>query len=131
MPYTLGVERAFIAQHYLVGGAWGAENQLHSHAYRLELQLEANHLDEHGYCVDIVHVEAVLDAALDGLRDRTLNELPAFAGLNPSIEHLCRILCRQLAQTLRAPNLTALTVRVWENRIAWAAYRLELRPSTG
>ena len=74
MPYTLGVEREFIAQHYLVGGDWGAENQLHSHAYRLELQLEADHLDAFGYCVDIVQVEAALcgtpsvASALPGVR---------------------------------------------------------------
>ncbi len=127
--YTLGVERDFVAQHFLVGGDWGAENQLHSHAYRLELLLEADALDAHGYCVDIVQVEAALDAAVAGLRDRTLNELPAFAGLNPSIEHFCRILCEQLAQAVHAPNLTAVTVRVWENRIAWASYRLALRTS--
>lgn len=127
--YTLGVERDFVAQHFLVGGDWGAENQLHSHAYRLELQLEADALDAHGYCVDIVQVESALDAAVAGLRDRTLNELSAFAGLNPSIEHLCRILCEQLAHALHAPNLTAVTVRVWENRIAWASYRLALRTS--
>jgi 6-pyruvoyltetrahydropterin/6-carboxytetrahydropterin synthase len=125
--YTLGVQREFVAQHFLIGGDWGAENRLHSHAYRLELQLETDSLDQHGYCVDIVHVERALDSLVDSLRDRTLNDLPAFAGLNPSIEHLCRIACTELADTVRAPNLTSITVRIWENRIAWASWRKELR----
>jgi hypothetical protein len=47
--YTIAVQRDFIAQHYLIGGDWGAENELHSHHYRLELQLEGAALDEHGY----------------------------------------------------------------------------------
>jgi len=129
--YSLGVQREFVAQHYLIGGDWGDENRLHSHAYRLELVLEADSLDVHGYCVDIVAVEAALDALVASLRDRTLNDLPEFAGLNPSIEHFCRIACQALARSIQAPNLTAMSVRIWENRIAWAAWRMELRPPAG
>ena len=125
--YTLAVQRDFVAQHYLVGGDWGAENTLHSHHYRLELQIEADSLDAHGYCVDIVAVEAALDELVARYRDRTLNEQPPFEGLNPSIEHFTHIACMELADRVAAPNLTALRVRIWENAIAWAAYRLQLR----
>ena len=125
--YTLAVQRDFIAQHFLIGGDWGAENNLHSHHYVLELQLEGDALDQHGYLVDIVHVEQALEALVAAYRDKTLNDLPPFAGLNPSIEHFTRIAAEQLAATVSAPNLTALTVRIWENQIAWAAYRMALR----
>jgi 6-pyruvoyltetrahydropterin/6-carboxytetrahydropterin synthase len=54
--------------------------------------------------------------------DRLLNERPEFKGLNPSIEHFARIVCQQLARPLAAPNLTQITVRVWENDIASASY---------
>ncbi len=124
--YTLAVARDFIAQHYLVGGDWGAENLLHSHHYRLELLLEGRELDRHGYLVDIIEVEAALDELAAALRDRTLNDLPEFAGLNPSIEHFTRIAAERLAPRVAAPNLSALTVKIWENEIAWAAYRLRL-----
>ncbi|RIK41876.1 MAG: 6-pyruvoyl tetrahydropterin synthase [Chloroflexi bacterium] len=125
--YTLAVQRDFIAQHFLIGGDWGAENNLHSHHYMLELQLEGDALDQHGYLVDIVHVEQALEALVAAYRDKTLNDLPPFAGLNPSIEHFTRIAAEQLAATVSASNLTALTVRIWENQIAWAAYRMALR----
>ncbi|MBW7882225.1 MAG: 6-carboxytetrahydropterin synthase [Caldilineaceae bacterium] len=125
--YTLAVQRDFVAQHYLIGGDWGAENQLHSHHYQLELNLEGDRLDQHGYLVDIVAVEAALDAIVAYYRDRTLNDLPEFAGLNPSIEHFTRIVCGTLAERIAAPTLTALSVRIWENNIAWAAYRQQLR----
>jgi len=124
--YTLAVQRRLIARHYLVGGDWGAENECHSHYYRIEVQLQGRELDAHGYLVDIVEVESRLDEQLAYYRDRTLNELPEFQGLNPSIEHFARILCRQLRQLLAAPNLTALQVTIWENDIAWTAYREEL-----
>jgi 6-pyruvoyltetrahydropterin/6-carboxytetrahydropterin synthase len=125
--YTLAVKRDFVAQHFLIGGDWGAENQWHSHHYQLELTLEGDTLDQHGYLVDIVDVEQNLSTLVAHYRDKTLNELPEFAGLNPSIEHFTRIVCLSLAERLHAPTLTALTVKIWENEIAWAAYRCLLR----
>jgi len=125
--YTLAVKRAFVAQHFLIGGDWGAENFWHSHHYQLELKLEGAALDQHGYLVDIVEVERQLNEIVAYYRDKTLNDLPEFAGLNPSIEHFTRIVCLTLAERLHLPNIRALTVRIWENDIAWAAYRHELR----
>ncbi len=123
--YTLGLRRRFIAQHYLIGGDWGPENERHSHAYTLELVLEGATLDRHGYLVDLVEVEQAVEAVLARYRDRTLNDLEEFQGLNPSVEHFARILAEALNRRIQAPNVTALTVRLWENENAWAAYRLE------
>ena len=123
--YTVAVKRDFVAQHFLIGGDWGSENELHSHHYLIEFQLEGASLDQHGYLVDIVDIEANLDALVAEYRDKTLNELPAFAGKNPSIEHFSRILCTTLGERIAAPNISAFTVKLWENEIAWAAYRLE------
>ena len=124
--YTVAVKRDFIAQHYLVGGDWGPENDLHSHNYFIEVQLHGNTLDRHGYLVDIVDIEANLDALIAAYRDQTLNEMPAFAGLNPSIEHFSRILCESLAGRIQASTLNAITIQLWENEIAWASYRVEI-----
>lgn len=123
--YTVAVKRSFVAQHFLFGGDWGSENELHSHHYVIELQLEGATLDQHGYLVDIVDIETNLDALVTEYRDKTLNELPAFAGKNPSIEHFSRILCETLNERIAAPNISAFVVKLWENEIAWASYRLE------
>lgn len=120
--YTVSVQRDFVAQHFLIGGDWGAENQRHSHHYRVELQLSGASLDQHGYLVDIVDIENHLNALVAYYRDRTLNEMPEFAGLNPSIEHFSRILCQQFSQRIQAANISRLTVKLWENEIAWASY---------
>ena len=124
--YTTAVKRDFIAQHFLIGGDWGAENQLHSHHYAVEVQLHGPTLDQHGYLVDIVDIEHNLEALVAHYRDQTLNDLPEFAGLNPSIEHFCRIFCLALAQRITAPNLTAITLKIWENDIAWSSYQLSV-----
>ncbi|HEY5669059.1 MAG TPA: 6-carboxytetrahydropterin synthase [Anaerolineales bacterium] len=129
--YTVAVKRDFIAQHYLIGGDWGAENQLHSHHYQAEVQLEGSELDQHGYLVDIVDIENALDTLVARYRDRALNDLPEFAGLNPSIEHFSRILCQALVAHIQSANLRAVTVKLWENEIAWASYRAEDLNSRG
>ena len=129
--YTVAVKRDFIAQHYLIGRDWGAENQLHSHHYQAEVQLVGSELDQHGYLVDIVDIENALDTLVARYRDRALNDLPEFAGLNPSIEHFSRILCQALVAHIQSANLRAVTVKLWENEIAWASYRAEDLNSRG
>jgi 6-pyruvoyltetrahydropterin/6-carboxytetrahydropterin synthase len=125
--YTLGLQREFDARHFLVGGDWGPENSPHSHHYRIEVQLEGDALDEHDYLVDLVEVEARLDGLVSYYTGRTLNDLPQFAGRNPSIEWFARALCEELSSQLAAGNLSAVTFKVWENEVAWASYRQELR----
>ena len=124
--YTVAVERDFIAQHFLFGGDWGAENSPHAHHYVVEVQLKGTTLNEHGYLVDIVDVEAILSELANHYRDRMLNALPEFAGINPSIEHFARILCEAFAERLKEGHLSALQVKIWENRIAWASYVKEV-----
>ncbi|MCX8049002.1 MAG: 6-carboxytetrahydropterin synthase [Methylohalobius sp.] len=119
--YQLGLQRDFIARHYLIGGDFGAENIEHSHAYRVEVRLSGEMLNRHGYLVDLVVLEQAVEKVVARFRDRCLNELPEFAGLNPSLEHFCRILYQELKRCSELGGL-ALTVRLWENPHAWASY---------
>ena len=123
--YTLCVKRDFIARHFLIGGDWGPENLPNSHHYILELQMEGKELDQHGYLVDIVDVEKHLDEIVSYYKEQMLNEKPEFLGLNPSLEHFARILATSLSERIRAQNITAIKVVLWENESAWAAYRVE------
>ena len=123
--YSVAVQRDFIAQHYLIGGDWGMENKLHAHHYRIEVSLEGIELNQHGYLVDIVDIENNLEALVSHFRDQTLNDLPQFAGLNPSIEHFARIFCQAFIAKIQAENINAVSVKIWENEIAWAAFREE------
>ena len=121
--YTLAVRRDFSAQHALVGGDWGSENEPHTHHYLVEACCHGKQLDRHGYLLDICEVEARLDQLVDYFRDADLNSLPEFEGLNPSIEHFARIWCRKLRKKINTTALTALSVKIWENEVAWAEYR--------
>ncbi len=121
--YTVAVTKDFIANHFLVGGDWGDENHPHAHHYVLEVRIESESLDQHGYLVDIVEIEAALKEVVDYFRDSMLNDKPEFAGLNPSLEHFSRILSEKLLAGITPPGDGTLTVKLWENESCWAAYR--------
>ena len=124
--YKLSITEEFVAQHFLTVPDCGPENILHSHIYALEVLLEGSTLDEYGYLVDIDLVKAAIGGILDRFRDHTLNDDPAFSGLNPSIEHFSRIVCDDLKSTLKKTNLDHMTVKIWEDRHAWASFETKL-----
>lgn len=122
--YSVAVSRDFIANHFLVGGDWGSENFPHAHHYVAEVRIDAEQLDRHGYLVDIVAIEAALDAIVTDFRDQLLNDKPEFNGLNPSIEHFSRIIAEKLLAAIEPPGSGSLRVKLWENSSCWAAYRM-------
>jgi 6-pyruvoyltetrahydropterin/6-carboxytetrahydropterin synthase len=124
--YILGIQRDFIALHYLIGGDWGIENNLHAHHYTVEIHLEGTRLNEHGYLVDIVALQAHVDELIALYRDHTLNDLTDFRGLNPSLEHFARIFCQAFLARMLADNLQAIQVNLWEDKTAWTGYRQKL-----
>ncbi len=125
--HQLAITRDFFAQHFLIGGDWGKENQKHSHHYKVEVRIEAPELNEHGYLVDIVELEAALRQIIATVADKTLNDLPPFQGLNPSLERFARIIWQALAEKLKLDS-GGLSVKLWENDSDWAAYRLAGSP---
>lgn len=124
--YTLSLQRRFTAEHHLIGGDWGAENDPHSHSYVLDLRLEGESLNEHGYLVDLVEVGGHLNEVIHRYEGADLNAFSEFSGLNPSLEHFAQILCMALAKHFKESRIDAITVKLWENESAWASFRREL-----
>ena len=124
--YQLSIKEEFVAQHFLTVPNCGAENVKHSHVYAIEIQLEGGRLNEHGYLIDIDDAKSSVEHVLGQYRDKTLNETPAFKGLNPSIEHFSRIAADEVKRTMDCSNLDKVTVRIWEDRYCWASYSIEL-----
>lgn len=118
--YRLCFQGEFSARHRLVGGDWGAENELHGHSYRVEWELSALALDAHGFLVDLVDVEQALAGAVERYRGAVLNDLPEFGSENPSLERFARVIWERLSPAL--PRGVASAVRLWENSSAWAGY---------
>ena len=124
--FELAVSRDFVAQHYLtVPDPGPVEGEPHSHHYSVEVRFAGPELNEYGYLVDIDAVEAALDDLTERYRDELLNDLPAFEG-NPSVERFARVFADEVATDLDAPTPEQLTVRMWEDEIAWASYERSL-----
>jgi len=123
--YMLRVARDFVAQHYLTVPDCGPEHEWHSHHFEIELILEGSSLNEHGYLVDIVEVEELLESRVNRYRDATLNDLPEFDDKNPSIEHFSQIVSTYIKDHLFTDNIDSITARLWEDDSAWASYSID------
>ena len=120
--YTVSVTRQFVAQHYLTVPNPGPEGDLHSHHFTAEVTFRGPDLGEYGYLVDIDAVIDTVEAVVETFRDETLNELPAFEGLNPSAEHFARIVAGRLTDRLTPEPATELTVALQEDDVATVSY---------
>jgi 6-pyruvoyltetrahydropterin/6-carboxytetrahydropterin synthase len=124
--YLVAVRREFVAQHFLFGGDWGSENELHSHHYRVEVSIEGPNLDEHGFLLDITKIDALINEKVAYLNDKNLNDLPEFTGLNPSMERLANYFCLFIIKTIGNPAISQVLVKIWEDENVWASYRQDV-----
>jgi len=124
--YTVSVRRPFIAQHFLTVPDPGPEGQLHSHQFTAVVEFEGETLDEHGYLVDIDAINEALDSVVETYAETTLNDQPAFEGLNPSVEHFSRIVCEHVVETAAPTTPDRIRVRLWEDDEAFASYEQPL-----
>ena len=117
--YRLCIQKDFKARHFLIGGDWGDENQLHEHHYKVELRLKGAQLDRHQYLVAMVELENALKDAIAFYENKVLNELKGFEEKNPSLELFCKNFSDLLAARLPSAGLDEITLRLWENESAW------------
>lgn len=120
--YTTTVTTDFVAQHYLTVPDPGPEGDPHSHHYEVELEFRGPELNEYDYLVDIDDAEAALTDLADRYRDEMLNGLPEFEGSNPSVERFADVIFSRVTDIVTDDTVTELTVTVWEDDMAAAAY---------
>ncbi len=123
--YSIAVREDFSANHYLIGGDWGAENSMHTHHYQIEVLLEGNSLDEHGYLADIFVLKTAMNGVISRFRNILLNDLEEFHGNNPSIERFACIVHDLLFSRININHVSATQVKIWEDANAWTSYRKE------
>lgn len=120
--YSTTVLRSFIAQHYLTVPDPGPEGEPHSHHFEVELTFRGPELNEYDYLVDIDDANAALDDLTERYRDQLLNELPEFAGYNPSVERFARVVFDRVTEIVTDETVTELRVTIWEDETAAATY---------
>jgi 6-pyruvoyltetrahydropterin/6-carboxytetrahydropterin synthase len=120
--YEVKIQAEFSAAHNLqeVGGKC---ESLHGHNFKVEVAVEAETLDEQGLVVDFRFLKEKTRALLETLDHKYLNELPFFAGRNPSSEMIAAYLFEELSRRIdqRARHLS--WVAVWESDTSRAFFR--------
>jgi 6-pyruvoyltetrahydropterin/6-carboxytetrahydropterin synthase len=124
--FDVSVEKTFAAGHALRGYKGKCEN-VHGHNYRVRVTLTGAQLDSTGLLYDFVEVKRRLDAIIERLDHRFINDIAPFDQLNPSAENLARYFYQELDQALREAAAEVPVrigeVRVWETDTTTAAYR--------
>ncbi|MEG0027111.1 MAG: 6-carboxytetrahydropterin synthase QueD [Raoultibacter sp.] len=122
MPmYELMVKDHFDAAHALPGYD-GPCQYLHGHTWDVEVIIAGEKLDEVGILYDFKAIKTDLHTILDAYDHHYLNDVAPFDVVNPTAEHLSRIIFERLAATLPA-HIILKEVAVWESPIAKVTYR--------
>lgn len=127
--YSLTVRDHFMIAHSFRGEVFGPAQRLHGATYVVDATFSRPELDGDGVVVDIGLAASRLDAVLEALRYRNLDEDPAFAGRNTTTEVLARAIFDRLAEEARGGGLgaggrgiTSLRVTLRESHVAWGSY---------
>jgi len=121
MPYELLIQDCFSAAHNL-REYQGKCERLHGHNWRVDLRLEADHLDSQGMVLDFHEAKRILAEALNPFDHAYLNEVPPFDELNPSSENLARVIAGVVAARL-PEGVRLVGVTTWESDRCAATYR--------
>lgn len=112
--------RDHIASAHILHGYDGACSRLHGHTWKVEVTVVGDKLDAVGLLADFKILKQKLKEVLVPLDHVNLNELPAFAGTNPSTENLAKHIFRAYAPTVSPLKLKQ--VEVWESDTASVVY---------
>lgn len=119
--YELKVITRFAAAHRLSMVGAKCEN-MHGHNWKVEVVLRGDRLNAAGVLMDFGDVKALLRDIIGRLDHQFLNELPMFAGGQPSSERIAAFVADQLQQALDAPRVRVSRVSAWESDDACATY---------
>ncbi len=120
--YRLRVSSQFSSSHQL-RHYQGKCEELHGHNFAVEAEVEGSklHPDTH-ILIDFKELKSKLNAILDTLDHRHLNDLPRFEVQNPSSENLARYIFEQLKGTLQGSGVELRFVSVAEKESSKAFY---------
>lgn len=121
--FEVSVEKTIACAHRLFDYNGPCE-ELHGHNYRVVVTYCGSELDSYGMLVDFGDIKKALNAVLDTLDHKYLNELPAFRDLSPSAENIAAFIFHQL-KTASFPRARLYAVSVWETPTQVATYRAD------
>lgn len=102
----------------------------HGHNYRVEVAVRCP-VDDDGHILTVAELDALVnDAVIERLDHKHLNiDVPAFASLNPSVEHIARVIHDWLVPRMGELDTALDHVRVWETGKTACTYRGQTAPA--
>lgn len=120
--WRLTVREEFSASHQL-RHYQGKCEALHGHNFGVEVSIEGDRTDERtGMLLDFKVLKDITRESVGLLDHKHLNDLEAFAGENPSSEHLARFLFREIERRLGGYAVSLVEVTVAEKSSQSATY---------
>ena len=120
--YELTVDTHFDAAHCLRGYE-GSCSRVHGHTWNVSVTVAAEEVGELGLSMDFRDIAARLDDEVRELDHRNLNDLPAFADLNPTAENIARYLYDRLTERFDVTAVRVVSVTVGESERYRVTYR--------
>lgn len=114
--YTIKVEADFSSAHNLRGYKGRCED-LHGHNWKVELTVRAKALNKIGLVEDFRFLKDKLNAVLDKLDHKYLNEINYFKKVNPTSENIAKYIFDCLRGIKGIKSVT-----VWESENSCATY---------
>ena len=130
--FTVCVRDHAMIAHSLRGDVFGPAQRLHGATYIIDVEFRRKELSADGIVVDIGAASAALRAILATIEYRNLDDLPEFANVVTTTEHLARWLFLRMRAAveggkLGAGSVDSLRVVLHESHVAWAAYEAPLQ----
>lgn len=119
--YELSVRTRFSAAHHLAGYP-GACASVHGHNWDVEVFVRGRSLNDLGMLVDFRDLKTAVNAAMQRLDHRNLNDIEEFSGGNPTSENIARWLFEHLSGTLGDGSFSVSRVCVHETQDSGACY---------
>jgi 6-pyruvoyl-tetrahydropterin synthase len=130
--FAVEVRDHIMIAHSLPSPVFGPAQGMHGATFVVDAAFFTDDIDEHGLVVDIGLATEALQAALEPLRYKNLDEAPGLKGKFTTTEFLCRHIFDALAASARAGRLgdggrlRRLRITLHESHVARAWYEAAL-----
>ncbi len=119
--YTLKILADFASAHTLREYP-GACSRMHGHNWKIEVEVTATALNEHGMGMDFKTIKTATRELAATLDHRYLNDIPPFDTVNPTAENIAQYFYQNLSQTVNIDTAKISAVTLWETDRACVRY---------
>ena len=119
--YTLKILADFASAHTLREYP-GDCSRMHGHNWKLEVEVTATSLNEHGMGMDFKTIKTATRKLAKTLDHRYLNDIPPFDTINPTAENIAQYFYQNLSKTLNIDTAKISGVTLWETDRACVRY---------